>query len=290
MSSISSVTLNNGFSLPRIGFGTWQMGNKTAYGPGDNHEAEMSIISSAVNHGMTHIDTAELYGNGYVEEMIATSLSGLDRSSYLLTSKVKGQNASKKAMRRSLENSLKRLKTDYLDLYLIHWRTEGIDLQESIEALNEMVNLGLAKNIGVSNFHPDTLAKAQSFSKHPLVANQVQYNMKHREAEDNKLLDYCQENDTVLIAWGPMHPLNAEITSLPLMTELCQKYNKSPGQIAINYLTSQKNVCTLAKTTSEKHLIENIEAVNFSLEKEDWERIKNEFPDQVMLSDSMPMS
>jgi diketogulonate reductase-like aldo/keto reductase len=290
MTSIPSVTLKNGFSMPLIGFGTWQMGNRTSYGPGDNHDAEVSIIRSAVDHGMIHIDTAELYGNGFVEEMIATSLSGLDRSSYMLTSKVKGDNATKEAMRGSLEGSLKRLKTDYLDLYLIHWRNSDVDLQESIEALNELAEEGLVKNIGVSNFHPDTLAEAQSFSKHPLVANQVQYNMKHREAEDIKLVEYCQKHDTILTAWGPMHPLNSQISSLPLMKELCEKYDKTPGQIAISYLTSQKNVCTLAKTTSEKHLIENIEATQFSLEQADWERIKDEFPDQDIVSNSLPMS
>ena len=288
--TIPQLQLSNGFKIPKIGFGTWKMGKGREYGPSDNHHGEVAIIRKAVELGMCHVDSAEMYGAGFVEEMIAQALEGIDRSEYMLTSKVAGGNATEDGIKQAIEGTLSRLKVDYLDLYLIHWRVQSIDLEESINAMNSLVDEGLVKHIGVSNFHPDTLAKAQEYSKHPIVNDQVQYNLKHREAEANGLVDYCQNNDTILTAWGPMHPIDDSTSELGLIKEFTQKYNATPGQLALSYLISQKNICTLAKTTSQKHLKENIAAASLVMDQEDLDRIKDQFPDQVMKSPTMPMS
>ncbi len=287
--SIPIKKMQSGFELPALGFGTWRMGQGTTYGQTLNDEKEIRAIHQAVERGLIHIDTAELYGAGYVEELISTALNGIDRSKYFLTSKVNGQNATKVGIHKAVRESLRRLKTNYLDLYLIHFRSEGVDLEEGITALNEILEDGLVKNIGVSNFKTETLALAQSYSKNKLVCNQVQYNLEHREAEANGLLDYCQKNDVLLVGWGPVRPITSQTQFIPVIAEITQKYNKSAQQIAINWLASQNNVATLVKASNLQHLQEDIDAVDFIMAPEDIEKLRNFFPGQIQVSAGFPM-
>jgi diketogulonate reductase-like aldo/keto reductase len=281
MINIAYQSLKNGFSLSKLGFGTWLMGQRASYGPAADDLENIKAIRQAVDSGVLHIDTAELYGDGYVEEMIAKALVGVDRSKLFITSKVKGGNATKVGIQKAIEKSLKRLQTDYLDLYLIHYRDEGLDLEEGILALNDLVDRGLVKNIGVSNFAVPTLEKALSYSKRPIVVNQVQYSLQHREAEANGVLDFCQKNDIILEAWGPVRPINSQTMDIPIVNTICQKYNLTAFQLAISWLISQDNVTTLFKTSSLDHLAENLKAANTTLENKDVGLLRKEFPGQA---------
>jgi diketogulonate reductase-like aldo/keto reductase len=287
--SIPIHTSSNGFSIPKIGFGTWLMGRRAEYGPTERDEIEIHAIRQAVEQGMIHVDTAELYGNGYVEEMVAKALSGISRNQYFLTSKVKGQNATYDGIHKAVRNSLKRLQTDYLDLYLIHYREPSLDLEEGMRAMNELVDLGLVKHIGVSNFAPETLAKAQTYSKHPIVCDQVYYSLQHREAEKNGLVKYCQANDILLVAWGPVRHVDENTPNIPVIKEMMDKYGKTAAQISINWLTSQKDAATLVKTTNLDHLKENMDAASFVMDTEDIEKLRTNFPNQVFEFPGFPM-
>ena len=119
-----------------------------------------------------------------------------------ITSKVKGQSATKEGIENAIKSSLKRLNTDYLDLYLIHYRDLSLEIEEGVIAMNSLVDQGLVRNIGVSNFGVTSLQKAMEVTKHPIVVNQVQYNIQNREAENNGVLKFCQDNDIILEAWG----------------------------------------------------------------------------------------
>lgn len=126
------------------------------------------------------------------------------RESIFLSTKVIGNNASYTAIKLACENSLKRLNTSYIDLYYIHWREKQFDLKEQIRAMNELVDEGKVRYIGVCNFSQESLALAQSYSKHPIVANQVHYNVIYREPEKDGLVEYCQQHDVMLVAWRPL--------------------------------------------------------------------------------------
>ena len=287
--TIPIITLKNGFSMPILGFGTWKMGQVTTYGSSETDVDSIKTIQAAVEHGIVHIDTAELYGDGYVEEMLGEALKNVERSKLFITSKVKGQSATKAGIRNAITRSLKRLNTEYLDLYLIHYRDLNLPVEEGILAMNDLIDEGLIRNLGVSNFNVDSMQKSLAVTKHPVAVNQVQYNLQHREAEANGVLEFCQKNDIILEAWGPVRPINKETIDIPVIKEICDKYSASPHQVAINWLISQLNVTTLFKTNHVERMQENLASLSWKMEIEDVERLRREFPGQVYEFPNFPM-
>lgn len=277
---IAKKQLRNGFSLPVFGLGTWRMGGDAA---------DIAAIRTAIDLGITHIDTAELYAAGHAEEMVAEAIKGYDRSKLTLVSKVLATHLSKNDLRTSLEASLRRLQTDYLDLYLIHFPSDTIPITETMEIMNQLVDEEKIKNIGISNFRLDRMKMAQKVSKRNIVATQVHYNLTYREPEHSGLLEYCQNNDILLIAWRPVEKGLLTKSGIPIVDKLCQKYQKTPAQIAINWLISQKNVVTLSKMSSPAHIRENLGALDWKMESDDIERLRKEFPDTKRQSNAVPL-
>lgn len=285
---IPAKTLANGFSMPVFGIGTWHMGGQMERDPANDDERDINTIRYAIDRGVTHIDTAEMYADGHAEELVAAAIADKDRSSLFLVSKVSPWNLSYDDVLRSAEASLKRLRTDYLDLYLIHKPNPNIAIDETMRAMNRLKDDGLIRNIGVSNFTVERMEEVKKYSAHPIVANQVHYNLSVREMEDRHVLEYCQRSDIMLIAWRPIGRI-PHLDNAAIVTELCAKYGKTPVQIAINWLVSQKNIVTLTKTSSSAHLDENLGGVGWEMEADDVERLRNEFPDQTLVSDSVPL-
>ena len=284
---IPTKTLKNWFSIPVLGFGTWGMWGRYSRDKSNDDARDKDAIRYAIQNGLTAIDTAELYAGGYAETMLGEVMQDFPRESLFISSKVIGANASYIAIKNACKNSLKRLGTSYIDLYYIHWRDSQFDLQEQMKAMNELVDEGLIKNIWVCNFSTASLKLAQSFSKYPIVANQVHYNLLYRESETDWLLDYCQQNDVMLIAWRPTEKwILSWNTFLDPYTE---KYKKTDTQIAINWLIEQKNVVTLFKSSSHEHIDENLWALGWELESQDFEKIKNTFPWQKYVSNAVPL-
>lgn len=278
--------LKNGFSLPTFGFGTWQMGGRNDRDFSNDDKADIEAIQSAVNQGITHIDTAEVYADGYTEKLVAQAIKPYERSKLFLVSKVMPQNLGYKDLISHFKKSLKRLSTDYLDLYLIHRPNPKVPLNETIKALNDLVKQGVLRNIGVANFNKESLQKAQSTSSYPIVVNQAHYNLIYREVEETGLLKYCQENDVILMAWRPIEKGVVLDVDSQTFDNICKKYNKTKSQVAINWLISQKNVVTLAKSRSIEHLKENLGGVNWQMDDEDIEILRKEFPNQQKHSNS----
>ncbi len=279
--------LKNGFAMPVFGLGTWMMGGGMEMDPENDDAADIEAIERSIDAGITHIDTAEMYANGHAEQLVGKAIRGKDRSKLLLVSKVSPQNLKYDDVLRSCEKSLKRLGTDYLDLYLVHKPNDAIGLKETMQAMNRLQNDGLIRNIGVSNFTRERMRDAAMHSDHQIVATQVHYNLTFREPERAKVLEYCQQNDAFLIAWRPVQGL-AE-TDPAIVTGLCEKYGKTPTQIALNWLVSQTNVVTLAKMRNPTHLAENLGAFGWEMEAADIELLRKDYPGQQDISDAVPL-
>jgi len=278
-------TLGNGFAMPVFGLGTWRMGGVLERDFENDDKADVEGIKRAIESGITHIDTAEIYADGHTETLIGQAIKNYKREDLFLVSKAQIKHLGYDDLINSAKNSLQRLGTNYLDLYLMHQHNVEIPLEESMRAMDFLKAEGLIRNIGVSNFTKESLAEAQSFSKNKIVVNQVHYNLKYREPERTGLLEYCQNNDVFLMAWRPFQKGLLLLEKNDLMDEMCQKYNKTPAQIGINWLISQKNVITLSKMRSEEHINENLGALDFEMEKEDVEKLDKFYPDQQDVSD-----
>ena len=176
-----------------------------------------------------------------------------------------------------------------MDLYLIHAPNPEIPIQETMRALDTLLDSGLIGHIGVSNFNKERIEEAQSYTKNKIVANQVHYNLIFREPERKDLLEYCRTNDIMFIAWRPVQKGILTKRGTSILDEMCDKYGKTPAQIAINWLISQPGIVTLAKTTSVEHLKENLGAVGWTMDQTDIERLRTEFPNQQDISDIVPL-
>jgi diketogulonate reductase-like aldo/keto reductase len=284
---IPTKSLKNGFSLPVYGLGTWQMGGRFERDE-SNDEAEISAIKQAIDHGITHIDTAESYGDGHTEELVAQAIKGHDRSKLIIATKVSGNHQKYDDLLKSFESSLKRLNTSYIDLYLLHrYPDPGIPIEQTAKALDELVDQGVVKNIGVCNMTANRLKEVQKNAKNKIVYNQLHYSLDCREAVARGVLQYCQDNDIFVSAWGPLS--KGQLQTAQILKDMAEKYHKTSYQIALNWLISQPGVITIPKTTNNEHLEENLGSLGWSLSDEDIEKLSKEFPNQMQVSDRVPL-
>ncbi|MBI3955084.1 aldo/keto reductase [Candidatus Gottesmanbacteria bacterium] len=281
--------LKNGFSLPVFGIGSWQMGGRHERDFHNDDQADILAICNAIDSGIIHIDTAERYAGGHAEELVGDAISNYKRDKLFLVSKVWNTNLKYENVLTACSSSLKRLKTDYLDLYLVHLPNPDISIKETMKAMSKLKKEGLIKNIGLSDFNVERFKEAQSCCEDKIVVNQLHYNLIFREPERKGLVDFCRKNDVFLVAWRPVQYGMLTDISIPIMKEMCAKYHKTPSQIAINWLISQKNIVTISKMRKHEHLRENLGAVGWEMEVDDIERLRCEYPGQKDVSDSVPL-
>lgn len=276
--------------MPVFGLGTWQMGGRGERDMQNDDAADVAAIRAAVAAGITHIDTAESYAAGHSEELVGEAIQAFDRKKLFLVTKVTPSHLRHDDVISAASASLKRLQTTYIDLYLIHSANPTIPLQDTMKAMEELVYAKKVKHLGVSNFSVERLKEAQSYCKYPIVANQVHYNLQCREPVKKKLLDYCQKNDVMLVAYRPFEKGMILETNAPVVVDICQKYNKTFAQVAINWLIHQKNVVTMSKMRDPKHLEENLKALDWQMDEVDVKRLEKEFPNQVTVSSVCPLN
>jgi len=288
--TIPTKKLKSGFEIPIYGFGTLHMGGKREIrDPNNDDKADIQAIKNAIDLGITHIDTAELYSGGYAEIITGMAIKDYDRKKLFIVSKAQVEHLAYDDLIKAAKDSLERLDTSYLDLYLAHRYSLTVPVKETMKALNTLVDMGLVKNIGVSNYNVDELTEAQSYSKHKIVANQLHYNLKFREVEKRGLLDYCQKNDVMLIAWRPLQKGLLSQENDNIVNVLAKKYLKTPAQIALNWLISQDNVVTISRTKTKEHLKENLGAIGWKMDEEDIEKLRIDYPNQEDISDTVPL-
>lgn len=272
--------LLSGFALPEIGLGTWRIGGAREQDFSKDKEWVQSLVS-AMNMGYAHIDTAEMYGVGHCEELVGQAIKNFDRSRLIIATKVIDDHLKYEDVLAAAQNSLRRLGVEQIDLYYIHAPNPEIPLQETMRALDKLVEDGLVKNIGVSNFSVEELKEAQHYSRNKIVANQIEYSLLTRNVGKYKNKDmesetvpYCQENDILIVAERPVER-GAVLGQNPLMEEVSKKYGKTYAQIAINWLVSQKNVVVIPKAEKAEHQKENLGGVGWRMDEEDVERLRN---------------
>lgn len=286
---IPKKKLKSGFEIPVLGIGTARLIGKGDDEANSDDITDINAIKSALELGINHIDTAEVYGNGHAEELIGNAMRDFSRESIFLTSKVHSPHLEYASVIDSAKKSLSRLKTDYLDLYLVHQPDVTVSIAETMSAMDKLVELGLTKFIGVSNYNTTRLKEARKYTKNKIVLNQVHYNLEIREAVRIGLLEYCQNNDIILSAWRPLQKGAFLTKNIDILQSMCQKYNKTPAQISINWLLSQENVITICKMRQLSHIKENLGSLGWTMDKKDIELLNNEFPNQKDTSDRYPL-
>lgn len=265
------------------------MGGRTEPDTSDDQKY-IDAIKSAIDHGIIHIDTAEIYGGGHTEELVAQAIKDYDRSKLFITTKLKGSTTGGyEAVIAACKASLERLQTDYIDLYLLHsYPSPGEPVVDIMRAIDDLLEQGLIKNIGVCNLTINRFETLQRMTKNKLVCNQVEYNLVAREAQQRGIVEYCQQNDVFLVSWGPLH--KGILDKTDMLEDLAKKYQKTPYQVAINWVISQPNVITIPKTTTAEHLEENLGALGWELDAKDMQMLIDDYPNQEEVSSRVPLS
>jgi len=259
-------------TLPKIGFGTWKIGGGSYPDP-KTDPVSLAALRSALEIGYTHFDTAETYASGHAEELIGQAIreSTKWREALFITSKVTPSHLKYDDVLKACDNSLRRLKMDYIDLYLIHWPGTGVNYEDTFRALNELVNNGKVKHLGVSNFNVKLLKQVQSLSEASIITNQVPYSISDRTYVKNGMLDYCQKNDILLTAYSPVEEGRLKVNQT--LRSVAEAHNATPYQVALAWLISQPRVITIPMSSDPQHIKEDFDAADIELTQDEIEQL-----------------
>lgn len=247
----------NGAVIPALGFGTFRM-----------PEADvLRIVPKAIKTGFRHIDTAQIYDN---EAAVGQAIldSGVPRKDIFLTTKVWVSNYRHDAFIKSVDESLEKLKTDYVDLLLLHWPNKDVSLADQIGALNEVHKAGKVRHIGVSNFNIALMDEAVALSDAPLVTNQVEY---HPFIDQTKVMDGARKHGMALTAYYAM--ADGKVLENEQLGEIAKSHDRSVAQVVLRWLLQQNDVIALSKTATESRVAENFDIFDFELSGEEMQAI-----------------
>ncbi|MBD1932044.1 aldo/keto reductase [Trichocoleus sp. FACHB-69] len=267
--AMRTLKLPSGQLIPILGMGTWQMGENAR-----NRQSEIDALRHGLDLGLTLIDTAEMYGEGGAEEVIAEAIASR-RASVFLVSKVYPHNASKQGAIAACERSLKRLKTDYLDLYLLHWRG-SVPLAETLEAFQTLQQAGKIRSYGVSNFDVEDMEEASQMEDGNAIAtNQVLYNLMRRGIEWN-LLPWCRQRSIPIMAYSPIE--QGRLLNNGTLKAIAQEREVTAAQVAIAWLLHQENVIVIPKSSRIDHVEQNYAALDLKLSADELASLDAAFP------------
>jgi 2,5-diketo-D-gluconate reductase B len=246
-----------GISLPRLGLGTYRL----------QGDACRAAVESALGLGYRHIDTAEMYGN---EEAIgpAIAASGIARKDLHVTTKVWNENLAPDAMRKAFDTSLKKLKLDHVDLYLVHWPSPDMNLPAVLETLMKLKEEGRTRAIGVANFNIALLKQAVEEIKAPIACNQIEY---HVMLDQTPVRQYLAAKSIPLVAYCPL--AQGRAASDPTLIEIGRKHGASAAQVALKWLLDQDGVAAIPKASRAESQKANLDALNVGLDDEDRQAI-----------------
>ena len=259
---------NTGVMVPEIGLGTWK------------YRGSVEVLQIGIELGSTLIDTAEMYST---EGTVGLAVKGI-RDRVFIATKVSSSNLRYDQVMRAAEASLRRLDTDYIDLYQIHWPNSSVPIADTMRAMEALVDSGQVRHIGVSNFSVAQLREALGvMTKYPIVSNQVLYNLKRREIESD-LLPYCQENRITVVAYTPL--ADGSLASKPrllrdgrsrVLEEVATEAGKTMAQVALNWCISRPNVVAIPKSNGADRIEENCGASGWSLSSDQIRLLEESF-------------
>jgi diketogulonate reductase-like aldo/keto reductase len=268
-SNIPTLKLPGGEIVPRLGQGTWRMGESPRL-----RDAEVAALKLGLDLGMTLIDTAEMYGDGEAERIVAEAIEGR-RDEVFIVSKVLPQNASRAGTIAACERSLKRLDTDRLDLYLLHWRGR-YPLKETLAGFQMLVRDGSIRAWGVSNFDVDDMEELAVLPGGDAVAtNQVLYNLMRRGIEAD-LIPWCRARAIPIMAYSPVE--QGRILRDSTLARVAKRHGATPAQVALAWLLRQADMMVIPKATNAAHVRENRAALDLSLSPADLAELDGAFP------------
>ena len=258
-----------------IGQGTWYLGNRP-----DTFQQELSALRAGIDRGMTLLDTAEMYGEGAAERLLSQAIRGYDREKLYLVSKVYPHNAGRRNIFHSCRQSLKRLDTDYLDLYLLHWRG-SVPLAETAACMEELKEDGLIRAWGVSNLDLDDMDELAAVpGGKNCVTDQVLYHLGSRGIEFD-LLPALQKRDISVMAYCPLAQggsLRQGLLESPAVADTARAHDASPTQVLLAFLLSRPGVVPIPRSSKADHALDNAGAADIRLTKEDLARLDAAFP------------
>jgi diketogulonate reductase-like aldo/keto reductase len=271
-----------GIEISVIGHGTWNL-------EGDEPEEAVAALDAGLDAGMTHIDTAELYGHGEVERMIGP-LVRQRRDEIFLVSKVLPQNATYDRTLEACEQSLERLRTDHLDVYLLHWREGRTPIEETFRAFEALKEAGKIRHYGVSNFDVDDLEEAvRIVGEGRIVCNQVLYHLNERSIEQ-RVIPWCRDHDIAIVAYSPFGSGRFPPTGTNggrVLASIAERRNITVHQVALAFLVQQSGIFAIPKAARVEHVLDNALAGDLELTRAEMRAISDAFP--VRPRKSLPM-
>ncbi|MCD7809910.1 MAG: aldo/keto reductase [Erysipelotrichaceae bacterium] len=265
----------NNKELPQIGQGTWYIGENP-----HTYQQEKEAIITGIQNGLNVIDTAEMYGEGLSEILIGDAIKSFDRQSLYLVSKVYPHNAGRNHIFISLEESLKRLNTNYLDLYLLHWRG-SVPLKETVECMEELKSRGMIKAWGVSNFDTDDMEELWKVPNgNQCAINQVLYHVASRGIEYD-LIPWHERHNIPIMAYCPIAhggKLRKNLYQNKVLNQIAINHQATVPQIMLAFVIRKPNIIAIVKSGNIRHVLENAKALNVILTNEELDMIDQEFP------------
>lgn len=268
----AGITFRGGTQVPVLGQGTWNMGDSAS-----DRAAEIEALRTGIELGMTVIDTAEMYGDGRSEILVGEAISGW-RDKIFLISKVLPFHASREKMQRACENSLKRLNTDYLDLYLLHWKGR-IPWKETVKGMLALQQAGKIRYWGVSNLDVRDMQQIYAVEGGAsCAANEVLYNLTRRGIEFD-LLPWCRKQQLPVIAYSPIE--QGRLLQQPAVMKIAAEHSVTPAQVALAWVLRKPGVLAIPKAATAEHVRQNYESLSLQLTPENWKELDRAFPPPV---------
>ena len=256
--------------IPVLGMGTWEIGD--AHNEG--RASETKALRRGIELGMSMIDTAEMYGYGNAEKLVGQATKGM-RDKVFIISKVSPEHHGYEDVLSSCEASIRRLAVEHIDLYLLHWPSRQIPIEETMKAMEDLVSRGKIRYIGVSNFSVAQTTKArEALPRSEVVCNEVRYSLTHRAIE-SELLPFCEREKLTVIAYSPLD--TGKVPAGRIQQALLDKYGMTPAQLMLNWVTYKESVVAIPKASTLEHIEENAASLKTRISADDYRALSQKF-------------
>jgi 2,5-diketo-D-gluconate reductase B len=278
-----ALTTKNGDILHPIGIGTWNISSRindslpegrfrNVEAVRGNEQEEIDGLRYSIERGQNHLDCAELYGAFYTDEVVGRALeaSSVERKNLFIADKLWKHSSAPNAARPTVEQMLSKLRTDYLDLLYIHAAWTDVNWRDAIPQIDDLIDEGIVRSFGVSNFTVDEMIQAQAIARHPISVNQMHFSCLHRDEVDEEFRSFCKEHDIAIVAYRPTERGQALVH--PVLIDIATAHGATPAQIALAWLM-QMGTLPITKTIQKAHIDENLGALQITLSEHDLEKI-----------------